>query len=475
MAAGTRLPRSTYRNHRPDPARAISQQMSLPRRLAFLVAGDSRQSVTDSAGADVWNTLAAKGFADRASIGSVGFWRDIDANGLLVVLPKAFSSPSARGRLQDPGYQREQIYRLIKIFQKIRRETNLGLSSTETNQPTGAARVPVHPVLDAFDAALRLRRDYRQNGVYIKKSAQHARNKPNLPINWSRTMRRSQVVFSNSGIFFPELAHKIRRRDASNPLSLLQISCLKEIFAFTGERNELEHVEGMDKSVFRSVRLRPKSFLRELKASVFDERGRLLLETIAAYFGESALRSSDAAVREELLSYSRDFEDIWEEVLRTLMAPTMRSRALPTGAWCSYPNGSVDDGITPRFDILLESKHADLLVDAKDYRIINGSRLLGTESDYYKQIIYRLLLPTKANREVLNILAFPNLGQKSLFEVRGVHFWRDLPRSRVFVVTVDYDLATRIWLRELGSDVQAAMSDLASELRKFSRQLDAKA
>jgi hypothetical protein len=448
--------------------------MSLPRRLNFLVAGDSRQSVTETSGELVWNTLAANGFAERTSIGNVGFWRNIEANSLLVVLPKAFSSPAARRRLQHPGYQREQIYRLIKIFRKIRRETKLGLYSTETNQPTGVAHVPVHPVLDAFDAALRLRRDYRRNGTYSKKSAQHARNKPNLPINWSRTMRRSQVVFSSSGIFFPELAHRVRRRDASNPLSLLQISCLKEIFAFTGERNELERVAGMDTAVFRSLRQRPRSFLRELRASVFDERGRLLLETIAAYFGEAALRSSDTAVRDELLSYSKDFEDIWEEVLRTLMAPAMRSRTLPRGSWCSYPTESVEDGIKPRFDILLESKHADLLVDAKDYRVINGSRLLGTESDYYKQIIYRLLLPTKANREVLNILAFPNLGQKSLFQVRGVHFWPELPRSRVFVVTVDYDLATRIWLKELSIDVQAAMSDLASELRKFSRQLNAK-
>lgn len=439
----------------------------MPSRLEFVVAGDSRELIEKGCGKAAWRSLADNGFVERTSVSCVGFHRDIEANSLLVVLPKAFNSTGARARLKEPAYEREQIYRLIRIFKKVRRETEFSLEEGNTNQILDREIDATDPVLDSFEAALQLRRDYRANGLYIRKSSRQTLNKPNLPVNWPRTIRRSTAVLSGREVFFDDIVHHARKRDMSHPLCLLQIACLKEIFALTGERSDLEDAEALDTNTFRKVKAKPRSHLRDLKASTFDERGRFLISAISSFLSESSLLGAERQVREELLSYTKDFEDIWEQVLRDLMAPGLTNRTLPTGEWYGWPDSS-DKGMQPEFDIRLEIGEADVLVDAKDYRLLNGSKWQGSNGDHYKQIIYRQLLGGPKDSKVVNILAFPILGQKTLFAIRGCHHWKEIQGSCVFEVTVDYDLAIKHWLREVSIDVNSEISYMVNELRRFS-------
>lgn len=445
--------------------------MGMPSRLEFVVAGDSREVIEKNCGIAAWRSLADNGFVERTSVSCVGFYREIEANSLLVVLPKAFSSPDARSRLKEPAYEREQIYRLIRIFKKVRRETQFKLAGGNTNQILDRTLRSTDPVLDSFDAALQLRRDYRENGLYIRKSTRQTFNNPNLPVDWARTIRRSNTMLTSRDVFFANTIHHARKRDMSLPLCLLHVSCLKEIFELTGERSDLEGAEALDVDTFRRVMAKPHSYLRDLRASTFDERGRFLITAISSFLSESSLVGTDRKVREELLSYTKDFEDIWEQVLRDLMAPSQTKRTLPAGEWYGWPDASANKGMQPEFDIRLQSGEADVLVDAKDYRILNGSKWQGASADYYKQIIYRQLLAASKDSKVINILAFPSLDQKSLFKIRGCHQWKEIKGSRVFEVTVDYDLAVKRWLRETSLDINTEIAALLDELRKFGEKL----
>lgn len=446
--------------------------MSATRRLGFVVAGDSRENIESECGKDAWLSLAKNGFATGTSVGFVGFYREIKSNSLLVVLPKAFNSPGARARLYDPAYEREQVYRLIRVFKKVRRETEFSLSGGNTNQLLDKEFRATDPVLDSFDAALKLRRDYQENGLYVRKSRRQMLNKPNLPVDWPRTIRRSTTVLSGRDVFFDNTVHHARRLDMSHPLCLLHIACLKEIYALTGERSYLEDSEALDVNAFRKVKDKPRGYLRDLRASTFDERGRFLISAISSFLSESSLLDAERQVREDLLSYTKDFEDIWEQVLRDLMSPGMTKRTLPTGEWYGWPDASANKGMQPEFDIRLESGDADVLVDAKDYRLLNGSKWQGSNGDHYKQIIYRQLLDSPKDSKVINILAFPSLGQSSLFAIRGCHHWKEIKGSRVFEVTVDYDLAIKRWLRETSFDVNVELTGLLDELREFNNKLD---
>jgi hypothetical protein len=233
----------------------------------------------------------------------------------------------------------------------------------------------------------------------------------------------------------------------------------------------LERAETLEVNAFRRVKAKPSGYLRDLRASTFDERGRFLINAISAYLGESSLIGADSHVREELLSYTKDFEDIWEKMLRDLMAPELKKRTLPPGEWYQWPDATANKGMQPEFDITLESGDTDVLVDAKDYRVINGYKLQGSNGDHYKQIIYRQLLARPNDSKAINILAFPSLGQNVLFSIRGCHHWSEIPGSCVFEVTVDYDLAVKRWLREISLDVNKEIEKLLNEINKFAKEI----
>ena len=445
--------------------------MNSTRRLDFVVAGDTREVIERNCGVAAWRTLADNGFVERTSVSCVGFHREIETNSLLVVLPKAFNSPEARLRLKEPAYEQDQIYRLIRIFKKARQETRLSIGGGNTNQILKTAALATDPVLDSFDAALMLRRDFRENGWYVRKSPKQTLNNPNLPVNWHSTLHNSTTILSGRDVFFYNTVHHARKRDISHPLCLLHIACLKEILALAGERNDLEGASALDANTLLRIKARPRSYLRDLRSSTFDERGRFLINAISSYLNESSLIGANRQVREELLSYTKDFEDIWEQVLRDLMAPSMNQRTLPAGEWYEWPDASVTKGMRPELDIRLKDNDSEILIDAKDYRLLNGRKLQGSSNDHYKQIIYRQLLAAPLDANVVNILAFPSLGQKSLFSIRGCHHWKEVPDSRVFEVTVDYDLAVKRWLGEISLNVKAEMAALLTEIQNFSEKM----
>lgn len=441
-------------------------------RLKFVIAGDSRRSIEERCGIDAWRTLADNGFVEKTSVSCVGFQRDIEKNTLLVVLPKAFDTPEARSQLDDPTFERGQIYQLIRLFKKIRQQTSFAINRGETNKLLERERLSSDPVLDSFDAALRLRRDYRENGLYRKKSARQVYNNHNLPINWPQTIRRSNAVINGRSINFDNTVHGCRKHEPSHPLCQLHIACLQEIFSLTGERSDLAYMESLDSRAFQKIKAKPRNHLRALSSATFDERGRFLIRAIGSYLGEAGLLNTPQKVQDELLSFSRDFENIWEKMLRDLMTPGSPSRKLPPGQWHAWPNADERRGIRPQVDIQLSEEDTNLLVDAKDYRLMSGGKWKGSAGDHYKQIIYRKLFSTSTSSKVLNILAFPAVGQTSLFVVRGCHDWTEIVDSRVFEITVDYNLVAKRWLGESTLDVAAEIRELLASLRNFNDKLD---
>lgn len=442
--------------------------MSGHKKLYFVVAGDSREKIEHKYGAPIWRVLADNGFVERTSVSCVGFHRDLESNSLLVVLPKAFNAIEIRSRLEDKNYSLEQIYRLIRIFKKIRLQTKFHLASGETNFVTNKIGEFSDPVLDTFDASLKLRKDFRANGFYARKFNKLVFDRANLPVNWEKTISKNGAFLKGNEIIFDKTTHKTRYFDNFHPLSLLHVACLEDIYALVGDRNIFDAMESLEKKTFLKIKNNPKSYLKNLKSIVFDERGRYLIKIISAYLGEFGLINSNKEKIEDLLTYSKDFEDIWEKILRDLIAPALQDRGLVAGKWIAWPGGQVNLGMKPEFDILLSHNDSNLLLDAKDYRLSNGSKLQGSSGDHYKQIIYRHLLENNPDTSVVNVLAFPSIGQTSLFSIRGCHYWKEIKDSKVFEITVDFELASKCWLKEISLDVKGEVNFLVEELKKFS-------
>jgi hypothetical protein len=61
---------------------------------------------------------------------------------------------------------------------------------------------------------------------------------------------------------------------------------------------------------------------------------------------------------------------------------------------------------------------------------------------------------------------FPSIDQEKIFELVGCHRWKDIPNSRVFEVTVDYDTITKHWLGE-----ERYMGEVQNDLEKLFKKI----
>jgi hypothetical protein len=435
------------------------------KRLSVLVAGESQSEVLEKWGVDGWHLLADNCFIDRSSVTAVGFCRDLKRDALFVVLPKAYSSRLQEGEGNESDIRRH-AYSLLRLLNKIRKKEHLALEASNTARAGGKARLPLS-VLDSLEAALAIRSDYKENGLYTRKSIKTAIGKTSYPINWSKTHRRFQPQFDDGQIFFPGYVNNQRAGDLSHPLTQLHLLVIEDISRLVGERGLSSEHRSLYQSISGRVRRDPLGTLKRLSAEVFDERGIFLLRCMRAYFGDRALRTKTIKGPDDLLGYSRDFENIWEYVLRELLHSSERKRTLPQGEWVEFPTYNRRKGIVPRLDAVADTDYGTVILDAKDYRVYTaGEPWQARPSDFYQQMIYRLLVEAQEKSRSMSILLFPSMKYESLFTVHGYHRWAEIPSSQVFEVSVNYEIATKCWMREIRINARAELEKLVAEVAK---------
>lgn len=432
-------------------------------RTEFVVAGDRKGKINEA----LWSKLSEEGFNNGTSLSKVGFCKDFESNKLVVILPKAFAKDSAREKLKDQSYALEQFWRLIRILRKYYKST----FAIEDNWLNSNLRQTKDPVLDSFEGAYKLRTDYLRNGLYFSKTSTRAKNRWELPVDWHRTLSRNPPLVQRNQILFTETVHRKGTRDKSDLLLRLQIACLNEIFENSGEARIFSENE-MSKSELLRVKRRAEPHLRTIRGRVYTDRGRQLLTFLSAYLGIGRLDSSELKQRNDLLRYSKNFENIWEHILRSTLSNSPKAVHLVKGKWFDYDKSAKEfkrikgKGIEPEVDFKL-GEPTEALIDGKDYQILNcTSRRFREGSDHYKQIIYRKLIKPDYPDDFLNILMFPSIDQGTLFEIQGFHEWKDIKDSRVFAVNVDYDRITKHWLGE-----QKNLRPISEELDRLMKDL----
>ena len=120
---------------------------------------------------------------------------------------------------------------------------------------------------------------------------------------------------------------------------------------------------------------------------------------------------------------------------------------MPPGRWHTVDRSITTTGV-PKVDFKISGTKAEALVDAKDYRVDRKVLRMGSAGDHYKQVIYRQLSEAPDGKYFCNILMFPSIDQKNLFELRGMHEWTEIENSGVFEVNVDYTKIVKVWLGE---------------------------
>ena len=433
-------------------------------KLQVVVAGQTSSEIP----LETWKALAELGYVEHKSVSSVGFCRAADGS-RIVVLPKAFTQPAAKKRVDENiRYKQEQVFTLVRVFRKILDDKAFAQSHVDSTHVKGVHGLSVDPVLDNVEAAIRLRADYRRHGLWVPKRRVRTRNTPGHPVDWPATMGRVPPLLDGKSIIFPNTIHRKRTKDPGNLFSQLHAYILRQVFIKTGEKHMLGGLPVSDEANLKPVLKSPLAYLRAFRREIFSDRGRMLLACAEAYLGISGLKIGRPSSADDCLSYTSSFEHIWEFILARIFQPEAEPKfELAEGQWVSWPALEAKNGIRPVADLLVRDPQVTI-IDAKDYRIFNGSPLLGSRlgspGDHYKQIIYRTLMAAGSSPAAVNILAFPSIDQTSLFQLNGCHHWPSISQSPVFEVCVDYDKAIKHWLGDAKINVSFEFEKLLANI-----------
>ncbi|MCX7664792.1 MAG: LlaJI family restriction endonuclease [Gemmataceae bacterium] len=440
--------------------------MNFP-RLSLFVAGDIQDQISKP---EIWQLLVENGFVHRTTVQAVGFCRDLKTNSLVVVLPKAFGILN-REELQKPRNKIDQTYLLVRIFNKIHRQTNLSTQLIASNKPLPQTLSGYDPILDSFEAALKLVQEFQSQGFYFRKVRKSFRDAHSYPINWAKTLKQSNPSLQDDEIFLASSVHIGKRLTLAHQLSELHVRTLREIYDLIGLRFPDEGFEKIGtQPLSRTPISRIFNLIEQLSHEIYDDRGQFLLRAIRAYLGAGQSKYSRATETNPLLVYSANFENIWEHLLRDQFG---KSVPVPScGQWFPYPAETPTVGIQPKLDGYCSLERFGIIFDAKDYQLTNQEKWIGSASDHYKQIIYRSLLERQNPQTYyFNILMFPTVQTNNLFEIRGGHCWPSIPQSIVFEVAVDYEKVVRSWLGEIYLDKKKELFNLIQNIQVFQARL----
>lgn len=255
-------------------------------RTKVVVAGDKREELEDE---ELWGVLSKAEFNNGKSLDSVGFYKNHETEELAVVLPKPFAKPSTRSKLEVPEFTLEQVYSLVRLFQKIVRETDYETELLSSNSSSYREGYSSDPVLDSIEGAFLLRDDFLWNGLYFSKVSRLTKNRWDLPLDWNRTFSRFPPLLQRNEVLFTESIHRKRNRDDKDLLLRLQATCLSEIFALLGEPCPCSFPNILDAAEFKRIKSRPQAYLRKLRATTFTDRGRRILSCPLLLFGCSSI------------------------------------------------------------------------------------------------------------------------------------------------------------------------------------------
>ena len=439
---------------------------ALLRSPTLVVAGDDVTGVPLPSW--VVPALRNAGAIDGTRVSNVGFVWGPDR--LLVILPKAYAAEDARARLaDDPEWALSQAFLLIRLLARCRRDGRFrALRSVreawiERAPSTGA------DVVGALEAALMLRADFLERGLYWERSPLYRANDPSNPVDWPRTLRSRPPLLDENGVVWFDTVHRARARDPRDPVHRLHAWAVANVLALTGESPLSPRGPFLTASERDTVAANPGRYVDALLARTYRDRGRHLLRLIGAW----TRRSPDCRRARRTPRPRPPARPVVRERVgaRPPRAPRQHrgvrvARFRPGPGHRRRPDSSRGKGaIVPKVDIRRQSDLASRSSTSSTLRTRPSSPgRTGSAADHYKQVVYAQLLDLPVGSDLVNALLFPAVMPVRTVRVLGVHGWPTrLQRSRVVEAAVDFERVVRAWLGDASLDPEAIVADLRAQ------------
>lgn len=364
------------------------------------------------------------------------------------------------------------LLRVLTAYARAWREAPAGDSLREI--PVEGQPLGIPEAQDGIAAAILLLEEYLERGLYLHKRSVVGEGLTQGTTDWSRTLRRSTPVIVGSTPVYWTSVQRQRTVDRSDLLHRLHASVLDEVSRIFGHDVEIPASSLLQSSTYEELSSVGHSALAGLRSKTFTDRGLALIDLIERYlfFRQTLVQRGGAA---DILIGVTDFEYVWEEMLRTLLAnnPGMRASSLPSGIWGDLRKGQDESGVKPRVDFARAGAQGRdgvyeylILFDAKDKEVETPSGRSASEPDIYKQMHYWRLVRQADFRATLNALVFPAHSDAFavLLKPLGGHRWRELPDPPVYELAADYETVCRAFVGEIRLDAEAEVARLLHEL-----------
>lgn len=292
--------------------------------------------------------------------------------------------------------------------------------------------------------------DYHKHGL-LNRRIRERKAFPSGRIDWNRTVARTSMVMSTSGVFYPEPIRCRQLVSEDNPLTAIHKACVDacaDSFGWiTGETDDINLEAMSDEIRLPYSKEESLAILRKELSSTFSDREMNLIRNLIQYIARRG------EYKESLVSYGTSYYwEVWERACQRLFQDDriLYEKILPQPRWQKKQAGVVTPRISQKPDVITIHNATIYVLDAKYYEY---RQTMPGWGDVVKQFFYEKSINDYAGLKKLdvdlthtsNALILPGPPRSGIVHLADVSFpsmpeYRKLP-----AFSIDCEKALRIY------------------------------
>lgn len=291
--------------------------------------------------------------------------------------------------------------------------------------------------LNIIESYLNLLEDWHNyNDLMIYKKDYKNKNKH---INWNKTFKKNDIIFSKNNIIYGEFISKNKIIDNDNKYYLLYYEALRQA-------KEIFLALPTEKKMYPNSYNEQRYYLYKYLESHFKDRENYICKNLISIF----LHKENNNLKDYLLKekYHTDFEFIWENMINEITKKNNIEKKLNRG----YYEKNNENGISLKIDTLLEKDNKYYILDSKFYNSYINKKMPSSK-DLMKQFGYKLFLHKFHNIEeknLINIFLFPKNTENKNVEIFNIHkiFGDKESYFDIYCIAIDINIVIDLYLKK---------------------------
>lgn len=341
----------------------------------------------------------------------IGFY--LTDNRLILKVPKFITDiPNEKDKII------KEFFKYHNIFNKYRKDDkdqkSVKFDEYDNELAFGVEKENLYS-LSIFELYFTLLKDYKENGLLLfREKSTNLKSKGR--IDWKKTLNTQSEIMTKDSIIYNRVYYSNLNFTHNHPVTLIHACCIMRLEILLNIKLGLTY-NYKDLKIIENSKRKIEAIIKKYRREMFSDRERKIFNVIESIFSYDKIIHQNMKKGSEI-NYARDFNYIWEAMLRVGLADEYKSfnAKIPSGGYrlrnFNSDNSDYEEilfrGLDPRPDILVERNYSDgnsnedylFVLDAKNY-VIDFKNKKGTPRtpDIVKQIFYRHFMSNLYNKD----------------------------------------------------------------------------